>query len=30
VQSAAHGTIAENRYRIYQELFAELSARRAY
>ena len=30
VQSAAGGSIAENRYRIYQELFAELSSRRTY
>lgn len=30
VQSADNGSIAENRYRIYQELFAELSSRRTY
>lgn len=30
VIGAAGGTISENRYRIYQELFAELSARRSY
>lgn len=30
VQGTAGGSIAENRYRIYQELFAELSSRRTY
>lgn len=30
VQGTSRGSIAENRYRIYQELFAELSARRTY